>query len=240
MKQIQVVSQEQSNTILDGEIEQLKDELEQLTTKVNAFEATLRSHLSSEIIEVQELSVLYKAQKKAKKQKRLEQKKRGKNYVEPIGLKPTKRLTSAQIENAEDLKEKKRLYREAMLHIHPDKFALEDDKIDLATELTTRLVAIYNHEDLDALKAFHAHIFSQDTLQLKESFTRKDIKLAASPDAYLIREKQQLEEAIHALKSKHTYQVLVTYQDPMTFACELKAYYQDRIQKLRRRTRTRK
>lgn len=240
MEQNQLESQQQSDSTLKMEIAQLKHKLEQLTLKVNAFEATLRSHLSSEIIEVQELSVLYKTQKKAKKQKRLEQKKRGKNYVEPVGLKPQKSSVVAQLESEEDIKEKKRLYREAMLHIHPDKFALQDDKIDLATELTTRLVAIYNHEDLDALKAFHAHIFSQDTLQLKESFTRKDIKLAASPDAYLIREKQQLEEAIHALKSKHTYQVLETYQDPMTFADELKAYYQDRIQKLRRRTRTRK
>ncbi len=237
MKQSQVVSQQQSNTSLESEIARLREELEQLTTKVDAFEVSLRSHLASEIIEVQELSVLYKEQKKAKKQKRLEQKKRGKNYREPFDLKPQKRSATVRVEKEEDLKEKKRLYREAMLHIHPDKFALQDDKIDLATELTTRLVAIYNHEDLDALKAFHAHLFSQNTLPLKESLEDKNIKLEASPDAYLLREKEQLERAIDALKSKYTYHVLFTYKDPMTFLDEMKAFYQDRIQKLRRRTR---
>ncbi len=237
MKQSQVVSQQQSNTSLEAEIARLRDELEHLTTKVDAFEVSLRSHLASEIIEVQELSVLYKEQKKAKKQKRLEQKKRGKNYKEPVGLKPQKRSAIVRAEKEEDLKQKKRLYREAMLHIHPDKFALQDDKIDLATEVTTRLLAIYNHEDLDTLKAFHAHLFSQNTLPLKESLEDKNIKLEASPDAYLLREKEQLVRAIDALKSKYTYHVLFTYRDPMTFLDEMKAFYHYRIQKLRRRTR---
>ena len=100
-------SYQQSDSKLEMEIAQLKHKLEQLTVKVNVFEATLRSHLSSEIIEIQELSVLYKAQKKAKKQKRLEQKKRGKNYVEPVSLKPQKSSVVAQLESEEDINEKK-------------------------------------------------------------------------------------------------------------------------------------
>tara|TARA_Y100001980_G_scaffold45816_1_gene27184 strand:- start:50321 stop:51037 length:717 start_codon:yes stop_codon:yes gene_type:complete len=238
MKQNQLVGTEPPGNPLSAEIEQLKRKLELLTGKVDAFEAILRSHLSGEIVEVQELSVLYKAQKKAKKQKRLEQKRKGKNYVEPVGLKTQKRPSETLCDNEEDLKEKKRLYREAMLHVHPDKYAMDGDKTDLATELTTRLVAIYQHEDLDALKAFHAHLFSHAELPLKDVLESGKVTLSASPHAYLVQEKEHLEKAIQTLKNKHTYHVLMTYKDPMTFVDELKEYYQDRIQKLRRRTRT--
>lgn len=238
MKHNQLVHKEPTDHPLREEIAQLKQELDQLTGKVDAFEAILRSHLSGEIIEVQELSVLYKAQKKAKKEKRLEQKRRGKNYVDPVGLKTQKRPSETVMASEEDFKEKKRLYREAMLHVHPDKFAMNDDKIDLATELTTRLVAIYQHEDLGALKAFHAHLFSHVELPLEDALKSGKVTLSASPNAYLMQEKEQLEQAIHTLKNKHTYYVLSSYEDPMTFVDELKAYYQDRIQKLRRRTRT--
>jgi uncharacterized protein involved in tolerance to divalent cations len=50
-------------------------------------------------------------------------------------------------------------------------------------------------------------------------------------------QKAQLEKALAAVKNKHSYHVLNTYNDPSTFVNELRAYYQDRMQKLRRRTR---
>jgi ribosome-associated protein len=48
----------------------------------------------------------------------------------------------------------------------------------------------------------------------------------------------ETEEKLGLAKNRQTYQVLTTYADPMTFVGELKAYYQDKINKLRRRTRT--
>lgn len=238
MKQTRlVVGEQKSHSPLNEEIRQLKHELAQLKSRVDAFEALLRSGLTSEIIEVQELTVLYKAQKNAKKQKRLEQKRKGKHFVEPVGLKRQKPSKMPDL-STEELQEKKRLYREAMLHVHPDKYAMNDDKIDLATELTTQLVAIYQHEDLDTLKAFHAHLFSHVELPLEDALKSGKVTLSASPNAYLMQEKEQLEQAIHTLKNKHTYYVLSSYEDPMTFVDELKEYYQDRIRKLRRRTRT--
>ncbi len=220
------VGEQKSQGPLNEEIRQLKHELAQLKSRVDAFEALLRSGLTSEIIEVQELTVLYKAQKNAKKQKRLEQKRKGKHFVEPVTLKRQKPSKIPDL-STEELQEKKRLYREAMLHVHPDKFAMNDDKIDLATKLTTRLVAIYQHEDLDTLKAFHAHLFSQVELPLKDPAIGREIALAASPDAFLVREKEQLQKAILTLKNKQTYQVLTTYEDPSTFIDELRTYYQD-------------
>lgn len=241
MKQDQLIGAEDNNRdriSMQDEIATLKRELDDLSSKINAFETLLRSQLTHELIEAQELSVLYKAQKQEKKSKRLVQKKKGKNYVEPVGLKTQKQVQVSTVSNEVDNKEKKRLYREAMLFVHPDKFSINDDKIDLATALTTRLVEIYKNEDLATLKAYHAHLFSQTDLTKNTTHSFDKVELTASPDAYLIKEKEQLEKDIEALKSRHIYLVLTTYKDPSTFIVELRAYYQDRINKLRRRTRT--
>ncbi len=164
MKQDQLISAEnsaQQQNSLKAQIAQLKLELEDVSNKVDAFEALLRSQLTRELIEIQELSVLYKAQKSEKKAKRLKQKRKGKKYVEPVGLKiqSQTRVVTPTLSD-DDLKEKKRLYREAMLHVHPDKFSMNDDKVDLATALTTKLVGIYKNEDLATLQAYHAYLFS--------------------------------------------------------------------------------
>ncbi|MFT4737199.1 MAG: hypothetical protein ACJAZM_002120 [Cyclobacteriaceae bacterium] len=240
MKQDQLISTQKRAAQQKGlqeQIVQLKLELNDLSHKLETFEVLLRSRLTHELIETQELSVLYKAQKKEKKSKRLAQKKKGKSYIEPVGLKTQKQKVSRASLNEDDIAEKKRLYREAMLHVHPDKYSMNDDKMDLATELTTRLVEIYKHEDLDTLKAYHAHLFSNAELTKIANVSFSKIELIASPDAYLIKEKEQLEKDLKDLKSRHTYHILTNYKDPLTFLDELKVYYHDRISKLRKRTR---
>ena len=76
MKQDQLIGAENSTkqqNSLKGQIAQLKIELGDVSNKVDAFEALLRSQLTRELIETQELSVRYKAQKSEKKAKRLKQ-----------------------------------------------------------------------------------------------------------------------------------------------------------------------
>ncbi|MEQ9301351.1 MAG: hypothetical protein RIF33_22425 [Cyclobacteriaceae bacterium] len=240
MKQDQLIGTakpESQHSALQEQIAQLQGELDAVIGKVDAYEALLQSHLSHELIEEQELSVLYKAQKSEKKAKRLAQKKRGKNYVEPVGLRPQKPSTSASVMTAAESKEKKRLYREAMLHVHPDKFSMNDDKVELATELTTRLVQIYKQEDLATLVAYHAHLLNSFGLTEDVSPFWQHNDQTTSPDAYLLLEIAQLEKAIEAVKGRHSYHVLTTNKDPSNFIDELRAYYQDRILRLRRRTR---
>lgn len=222
---------------LKDQIAQLQGELNTITVKVDAYEALLQSHLTSELITEQELSVLYKAQKSTKTAKRLAQKKKGKNYVEPVGLRQQIKSTATKAVAATESKEKKRLYREAMLHVHPDKFSMNDDKVELATELTTRLVEIYKQEDLATLVAYHAHLLNNVGLTEDVSPSSHPSDQTTSPDAYLLLEIAQLEKALEAVKSRHSYHVLTTYADPSSFIDELRAYYQDRIHKLRRRTR---
>lgn len=205
-------------------LEELEKEKSNLETEIDLFEATLRSHLINEIIEEQELSALYKKLKKEKKLKRLEQKQKGKNY-QP-GLKKIHQSIS-KAKNTTDNKEKKRLYREALLHTHPDKFSTQEDKQDLATEVATKLIEIYNTGTLEELIDYHAYIFND----------RNENKTSISSDKYLDRQIEKLEKEIEQLKKKQTYKVLHEYENPLNFLDELKLYYADRLIKLRKRTR---
>lgn len=216
------------------QVEILQRELDSILKETRSFELVLRSQLSDLIVESQELFVLYKEIKKAKKVKRLEQKKRGKNYKEPKGLQA---VSSKKVNDIplEDQKEKKRLYREAMLHVHPDKFHMSAEDADVATEITKRLIDIYTTESLDKLRAYHAYIFNgHSEMALIDSAS--DVKVDAVVD-YWQMEVERIEQEIKTAKNEHLYKVITEYDDPLIFVEELKAYYDDRIFKLRKRTR---
>ncbi|MDP3358867.1 MAG: hypothetical protein Q8S41_05905 [Lutibacter sp.] len=78
---------EQDQLLLKAKINLLQKELNDIEQKTNAFEAILRSHLIDELIEEQELTVLYKKVQLAKKERRFAQKKKGKNFKDLEGLK---------------------------------------------------------------------------------------------------------------------------------------------------------
>lgn len=223
---------EQEQLLLKAKIALLQQELNDIEQKTNAFEAILRSHLTNELIEEQELTVLYKKVQLAKKEKRFAQKKKGKNFKDLEGLKVIAK-NNVNSTSEDDQKEKKRLYREAMLFVHPDKFSMQGEKIDLATEVTTKLIQIYQTGNLAELQIFHTHIFSGNALMQLPEFSEKSDK----EDAYLQNELLKLEKELLAAKNKHTYKVLTEYENPLTFIDELKEYYQDRIFKLKKRTR---
>ena len=130
--------------LLKAKIKIAKQQLRDVEQKTDEFEAVLRLHIVDDIIEEQELTVLYKKIQKAKKEKRLAQKKKGTNYKEIEGVKVVSKNKKVDV-NFEDQKEKKRLYREAMLNSHPDKYSLDDEKNDMATEVTTKLIEIYQN-----------------------------------------------------------------------------------------------
>lgn len=219
---------------LENEILVLTKELNELSTKVESFEATLRSHLIELMIEERELYTLYKTLKKEKKEKRIAQKRNGKNYKARPALIPLKQ--SKTLVHTEEEKEKKRLYRETMLLVHPDKFSMDNKDNDTATDMTVKLIDIYKHQDLQALRIFNAYIKSDSTYATPTHAVLKKQNPIAK-EVYLEREKEQLLARISELKNKHTYTVLQEYANPLSFIDELQAYYLDRIAKLKKRTR---
>jgi len=221
---------------LREQIQTLQEELDEIDKKTQAFEALIHTHISDLIVEEQELFILYKQIKKAKKEKRLEQKKRGKNYKEPRGLQTiSKKKKNVIPSEQQQQKEKKRLYREAILHVHPDKFSMNERETDIATDVTCRLIEIYKTGSLETLQAFHTHIFKGNTdINLDDAA----FKVKVSPkDNYLQQEKERIEKAVNLAKNQHLYKVITEYEDPLRFINELKVYYQDKIVKLKKRTR---
>lgn len=80
----------EAQLLLKAKLLSLQEEYQYIEQKIAVFEHQIRSALSNEIIEVQELTVNYKNLKKAKKLKRIAQKKKGKNYKESSSLIPQK------------------------------------------------------------------------------------------------------------------------------------------------------
>ena len=76
--------------LLKKRLQLLQKELDEILQNTSAFENILRSHLVNEIIEEQELSVLFKNIQKAKKLKRLAQKQKGKHFKDKTALVPSK------------------------------------------------------------------------------------------------------------------------------------------------------
>jgi hypothetical protein len=219
---------------LREQIQAFQNQLEEIEKEIQTFKALLYSHLSDLIVEEQELFILYKKIKKAKKAKRLEQKQRGKNYKEPKGLQIILEKKK-NVLTAEQQQEKKRLYREAILHVHPDKFSRNEKETDIATKITSRLIEIYKTESLETLQAYHTHIFKGNT-EINLGDVASKVKVS-SKDTYLQQEKDRIEKAIDLAKNHQLYKVITEYEDPLTFIYELKNYYEDRILKLKKRTR---
>lgn len=222
---------------LEERIKELETEIGTIENKLFPFEQSLRNAISDLLIEERELTILYKQQKKAKKEKRLVQKRKGKNYKEVTDVVYISKETATQ--EKVNQKEKKRLYKEAMLYVHPDKFSMQENEQQKATETTSKLIEIYQNGSLEELEAFHAHIFGGNTTICFD----KDISLiqkTTNSTSYLVKEVERLEKVLDDLLESYTYKVLTTYENPMSFVEELKTYYDDRIFKLRKRTRTKK
>ncbi|WP_066220812.1 hypothetical protein [Formosa haliotis] len=125
-----------------------------------------------------------------------------------------------------------------MLHVHPDKFSLAANEQESATDITTQLIEIYKNGTLQELQAFHTHIFTDQT-QIKTSKNSKaNIAITTEPLAHLKQVIKSLELEIKTLQASQLYHILTTYKKPLTFVDELIIYYKDKIEKLKKRTRT--
>ena len=220
------------------EIAVLEAELEMIRKDLGAFELKINARLHREIARMRELAELYKSHKKEKKAKRLEQKKRGKNYVEPkqVQLKNKDREEGKAL----DLKEQKalkRLYKEAVVQIHPDKFihAGEQDKIQRANAITAQLNGIYQRGDLEELINFYEEIVSGNAMHESsyhvEAIPDLNIRLES-----LLKKKGVIGKQLEQLKSSYAYNVLTTYENPLTFIDELHLQLLERIKQLEKRT----
>lgn len=230
--------QHESILMLEKEIDLLEEELQQTELALNSFESEIRRSLQPQIVRLRELTSLYKAHKAAKKAKRLAQKRRGKNFKEPSGILRMAAIMPAGPVPAQAVQQElRRLYKEAIVLVHPDKFALEDASTnERATQLTTELNGLYKSGKLEELSDFHEHIISGNAMA-HHSRHPGSIANPAALLAHLKKKKVQLDAQLAEYKASPTYTVLNTYKDPYTFIDELRIQFNERIQIMTKRTR---
>ncbi len=224
---------------LEVEIKRLEHELLVVGNEINAFVGVIRARMASQIRLLNELTDLYKAQKKLKKDQRLEQKKKGKNYQEPTGsVASYQREPTHGNQPSSQQAELKRLYKEAIVRVHPDKFATENEDTSLrATEVTSQLVALYKAGELNALRDYHEYILSGNAMSYVP-FTSQKATDPISLLSFLRKNRNELRQKLEEMKASRLYVVLTTYEDSGQFVEELRIAYAERIEVLHKRTRT--
>lgn len=226
-----------SNAIyqLKSEIRLLEQELIDLKQKIQPFQNLIYNQLHNEIRLLAELSELHKKYRTEKKQKRLEQKKRGKNYKAPEPGIQRSRNTVDNHENNEYKPELKRLYKEAIVKIHPDKIShySEKEAIETATNLTAQLNKIYKNGDLDELKFFYYTISEDILISNSQSDNHSNTK---EYEQVLIKAKRKLILEIESIKSSSLFYYLSANKQPQEFVDDLRERLITKIKKLEKRT----
>jgi len=224
----------EDNSLLQDEIQALETELNRVQKDVQEFTRLIHVKLDPEISRIQELKALYKELKRQKKEKRLEQRRKGKNYQEPTGLAkqaPTPSILPQQETNPL----LRKIYKEAIVQFHPDKISHtgEEQAIARATAITKELNRLYQSGDLDELVDFYQAILQgQPVLESDSPSTAPNIDRA-----FLLQKKQSLAKQLADLKGSYLYQVLMTYENPLLFIEELQEQFLVRIKVFEKRTR---
>jgi len=223
--------------LLEKEIALTEAQLLELETAVNAFQLQIRSALAAHISQIQQLTNLYKAQKQAKKLKRQEQKKRGKNYREPVGLKIYNASFMAQkFVSADEKQELKRLFKEAIVQIHPDKFTDADDELNQrATAVTAQLNEVYQNGNLDEMSRLHEYIISGNALTYVPD-QPQTIKNSTAMVEFLQDKKRKLLLLIDEIITSEIYNLLKGSKNLPTLIEELRLAFEQRITVLEKRT----
>lgn len=221
------------------EITGLEANISVIKTEIQTFENTIRAKLNLLISRLIILNQKMKEKQHLKKEKRLEQKRRGKNYKEPIQSITTKKINKTEKPaNQEEALELKRLYKEAVVHVHPDKIGTsqEEDAIKNATDLTAQLNGIYKNGDLEALLDFYQTIILANPSSENRPFEMPNVNPKIRLGS-LISKKGTLTKKLQELEANYLYHVLKNYEDPLTFIDELELQFQEKIAKLEKRTR---
>ena len=130
----------------------------------------------------------------------------------------------------------KRLYREAIVQIHPDKLVDADDELnERATAITGQLNEVYKNGDLEELNRLHEYIISGNALTyiLDQPETVNDLPAMIQ---FLQQKKLKLQQLLHEIKTSAIYDLWISRKDMLGLISELKIQFEERIVILQKRT----
>ncbi|WMJ72127.1 hypothetical protein RCC89_02930 [Cytophagaceae bacterium ABcell3] len=215
---------------LQKEIALLTQELKKVQKQLAPLENEVHNRLHKEIERVQELTNIYKKQQE---QTKTEQPEQEQNNPQPNDKKASKKATF--ILNEEEKKVLKRIYKEAIRQVHPDKLIQTgcQDAEKTATKLTAELNRIYKHEDLEELIKFYERVIASTFIGGTSAKVDIDPELRRG---FLEKKKQVIASGIKELKSSYLYTVMATYKNPLSFVDELRKHFTRKIEVLEKRT----
>jgi hypothetical protein len=224
---------------IQSKIEQLEQELIHIKQQLRPIQNLIHQQLQQEIQQLARLSELHKKYQIDKKSKRKEQKQRGKNYKKPEpGIQILKPQASLNTKNGSTNPELKKLFREAIVKIHPDKINHKSEAITLqkATDLTAQLNQLYKNGDLDDLKLFYSTISQEFTISGKIS-TDDNIQSLTQHKNLLLKKQQKLITELDAIKTTRLFYCLSEEIQTIEFIENIRETLFAKIKKLERRTR---
>lgn len=224
--------QGENQIFVELEIKELELDLANKQQQILRFEQLVQSKLNTQLLEIRKLEQLYKAEKKAKKAKRSLQKNKGKEINLPIQPK----MANATIKTPESSDELKKLYKEAIQLVHPDKFMNDAEQVDKASEITTELISIYKSGDLKTLKDFHEYIIFGNPFQVAKEQDNNRLENIPKID-YLLKKRDKLAQELAELLNSDLYQILLSVTDETAFIDDLRIQFDERILTLLKRTR---
>jgi len=129
----------------------------------------------------------------------------------------------------DDLKELKRLYRQASQKCHPDKVDAADR--DHANRLFVQLQAAYRNNDLGGVRAIHAAV-REGHLFVDRSLTLTEAESLGHAITVLRRDLEQLAAQVHQLRRADTYRTLKDLTDWDAYFAEQRVALEQAIEQL--------
>lgn len=221
---------------LKAELLLLQNEYSQKAKQLSQFENFLREKLNSQLVTIRELEAVYKAEKRAKKDKRIQQKLKNKKSGTTSSFSVAVQATAQSTAKEEIPTDIKKLYREALQNIHPDKFAHNTDHAQIANEITTELIQVYQNNDFDRLKDLHELIIYGNILELSNQNTSVESPKKDTLES-VQKEIETLQQHILVLQNSQLYLLMIENEDVQKLLETLKTQFEERIQVLLKRTR---
>lgn len=131
--------------------------------------------------------------------------------------------------NLDDLRELKRLYRQASQKCHPDK--VDEADRDQAKRLFVQLQTAYKRNDLAGVRAVHAAV-REGNLFVDRSVVLTETETLGHAIAVLQQELDQLAASILQLRRSETYRTLSAHADLDAYFAEQEVRLKESIQKL--------
>lgn len=192
----------------------IENEKVEIEKALHEFSIQYNTILGKTILEILKIKKQLAQSEKEREQAEAEEEEFSKDYE-------SKKDIKIRSLNEAEQKELKKLYREASMQCHPDKFIDDPVKVIIAQQVFVSLTEAYKSNDLEKVREILHNIksgnFNMD--ELAHSNKKEDLKAQISN---LKRKLKETTEILNALKVSSSYNIIESHKDLNQYFSELK------------------